>query len=187
MLLIVSSPSGAGKSTLCSHLRSTFSDIGEAISATTRKPRAGEKDGVQYHFKSIGSFQDMVKNDEFLEHAEFCGNLYGTLKSEVSRLQSAGKKTILLEIDCQGAESIRNNNKECSAKSIFILPPSLDVLEHRLRSRNTESNEDIEKRLKVAKAEMLQAEKFDYRVINNDLKEAMEEISRIYKAMRPIL
>lgn len=181
MLFIVSSPSGAGKTTLIANLLQNFPNIGMSVSVTTREPRLNEKDGIDYYFKTKEEYNKIVQNNEFLEYAEFCGNGYGTPKSEIDRLYGIGEKTIIFDIEWQGANQIRSHNK-FDIVSIFILPPSFDILKQRLINRKTNNDIDIENRLNTAKIDISHANEYDYVIINNDLEVAKNEISSIYQA-----
>jgi guanylate kinase len=150
-----------------------------AVSATTRSPREGERNGVDYHFLSGEDFDRRVAAGEFVEHAQYAGNRYGTLRSELDRPASG----IVLEIDVQGARQVRDALPE--AKLIFIEPPSLGALEERLRGRAADSPEQIERRLSVARTELAAAEEFDHRVVNDDLERALQELSKLIATMSP--
>ncbi|QED22816.1 guanylate kinase [Candidatus Deianiraea vastatrix] len=181
MLFIISSPSGAGKSTLCSHLLCSNDEIGESISVTTRQARQSESDGIHYYFKTIQQYEDLVAKNEFLEHANFCGNYYGTLKSEIERIKTLGKTTILFDIDYQGARQIKAHD-QFDIVSVFIMPPSFEILENRLRNRKTDSQDAILKRIESAKKEINFAGEYDYIIINDRLDVAKNEITSIYTA-----
>jgi len=173
-IFVVSAPAGTGKSTLVKKLVEEFPDaIEESRSCTTRKPRPRED---EYDFLSVEDFEKKLTNDEFLEHAKVFSNYYGTLKSEVSRIQESGKHVILV-IDTQGALKIKN---EVEATFIFINPPSFEVLKERLFKRRTESDEIIEERLTWAKREMEFGKEYDYQLTNDDL-----EVS--YQVLRSII
>lgn len=148
-------------------------DLGLTVSATTRKPREGEIDGVSYHFMDDKSFDDAVKNGEFLEWAHVHGHKYGTLRKEVDKFLNAGK-SVVLEIDVQGAISVRKIYPDCVL--LFVEPPSPAVLESRLRSRATENEADIELRLKNAAREMGLENLYDVRIVNDDLDRASKEL-----------
>jgi guanylate kinase len=150
-----------------------------AVSATTRRPREGESNGIDYHFLSDEDFDRRVAAGEFVEHALYAGNRYGTLRSELDRPASG----IVLEIDVQGARQVREALPE--AKLIFIEPPSLEALEERLRGRAADSPEQIERRLSVARTELAAAEEFDHRVVNDDLDRALQELSKLIATMSP--
>lgn len=174
--MIISGPSGVGKGSICSILRSQCPEIVFAVSATTRRPRAGEKNGINYYFIEKEQFIKKIANSEFLEWAEVYGNYYGTLHSEVDRLRAEGHD-VVLEIDVQGAMQIK---KACSdGIYIFILPPSFDELKRRIIARGSESAETIELRLAKAAGEMDCADEYDYRVINDVLANTVEQIKKI--------
>lgn len=172
---MVSGPTASGKSTLwkrlVQHPGVTFS-----VSATTRPPRAGEQDGREYHFISQEAFDRRVAAGKFLEWARVHERCYGTLREDVESALSAGKD-LVLEIDVQGAEQLRNSGLKCI--SIFVEPPSLPELEERLRARGTESEPEIQRRLAVVRKEMEQAPFYDHRVINDDLERMVLEVEAI--------
>ena len=177
-LFIFSGPSGVGKGTLKELLLSEFKDhLVFSVSATTRQPREGEADGREYFFVRREDFEQNILKDGFLEHAEYAGNLYGTPRSFVERLLSEGKD-VILEIEVNGAEQVMRAMPE--SVSIFILPPSEQVLEERLRGRGTEDEETVKKRLLRSKEEIKRAEEYDYRIVNDDLNEAYRELKKIY-------
>ncbi|MBR2724219.1 MAG: guanylate kinase [Ruminococcus sp.] len=177
-LFVYSGCSGVGKGTIMKELMEADSSIKLSVSATTREPREGEENGVHYFFVSKDEFEKMIEEDGFLEHEEYCDNFYGTPKRPVEEMLSQGFN-VFLEIEVKGAVSIINRYPE--AVSIFILPPSLDELERRLRSRGTEEEETIRKRLETAIDELKIAAFYKYQVVNNDLKKAVEEILHIVK------
>jgi len=180
---VVTGPSGVGKGTLIRSVIERFPGLELSVSATTRKPRPGEVDGRDYHFLSPEEFDRRLADGEFLEHAEYAGNRYGTLRSELDRLSemsSAGDDQIrglVLEIELQGARQVREALPE--AVQIFVEPPSLDALRTRLIGRGAESQEQIERRLEVAERELAAKEEFNYRVVNDRLEDAVEELSRL--------
>ena len=166
LLVVVSAPSGAGKSTLCDNVRAALPSASRAVTCTTRKPRDGELDGVDYYFLDEEEFLARVEGGEFLENAVVHGNYYGVLKSEL-RAKLAEGSDVLLNIDAQGAATIRERAAtdpvlSRSLITVFLCPPSLGELEQRLRGRGTDSEEAIARRLAIAKDEMDQAEKFDH-------------------------
>ena len=179
LLIVISAPSGTGKSTLCHMLLKAFPDMEFSVSYTTRKPRSGEINGKDYFFVDRETFEKMIEEGDFLEWAEVYGNLYGTSKSQVTKALEAGKD-ILLDIDTQGALQVKKNFPE--AVLIFILPPSLIELERRLRSRGTDNEETIEKRLRIAKGEIEKAFHYDYLVVNDVLEVAFEKLRSIITA-----
>jgi guanylate kinase len=178
-LIILSGPSGVGKSELVKRLLAREDlPLRLSVSATTRRPRDREVDGVSYHFWPRERFEEELRAGGFLEHAEVFGNRYGTLKSEVEPYRERGVG-VLLEIDVQGAEQVR---RQCpDAVSIFLLAPSLETYEQRLRRRRTESEEAIRRRLEGARRELAQAGAYDYRVVNDDLDRAAAEVEAIIR------
>jgi guanylate kinase len=180
-LIIISSPSGGGKGTLIKEILRTVPQIGYSVSFTTRSLRAGEEHGRDYFFVSKEEFAALVKADEFVEFAEVHGNLYGTSVNEVRREIERGND-VILEIDVQGAESIRRKMPE--AVGIFILPPSFEVLRDRLVSRATEKQEDLSVRLRNSISEVRQYEYFDYVVINDQVARAVADLQNIILAER---
>jgi guanylate kinase len=166
-----------GKGTLIKRLLEREPGLQLAVSATTRKPRASEVNGVDYHFLSGEDFDRRVARGEFVEHAEYAGNRYGTLRSELER----PAKGIVLEIDVQGARQVRERLPE--AKLIFIEPPSFADLERRLAARASDQPDQIERRLAAAQDELDAAGEFDHRIVNDDLKRAVEELARLAATM----
>lgn len=183
-LYVVSSPSGGGKTTLVSQLLECTTDISRAITHTTRAPRPDEKDGVHYHFVSKEEFQTLVKDNGFLEYAEIFGNYYGTSVQEVRSKLKRGIDVVLV-IDWQGAEQIRQKWKE--AVTIFIMPPSIDILRARLLSRNQDSLETVELRMQDAVHQVSHYKKFDYLVMNDDFDVALANLRSIIMARRLLL
>lgn len=177
-LFIISGSSGVGKGTIIKELLKNNSNLKLSISTTTRQPRFNEEHGIHYFFTTKESFMNSVKNNEFIEWAEFSGNCYGTKKDFVTSCLNNGQN-VLLEIDTQGALQIKDKMPEVVL--IFIAPPSIKELENRLRNRNTESQEAIEKRLKHVKSEQENAKKYDYIVVNDDLQTAINEVKTIIK------
>ena len=185
-LFIVAAPSGAGKSTLVNALLAREPGIALSISHTTRAPRPGDVDGVQYHFVDRATFEAMVARGEFLEHADVFGNYYGTSRGAVEPSLKTGRD-VLLEIDWQGAEQVRRAMPECV--SIFILPPSRAELERRLRARATDSEATIEKRLAASREEIAHADEFDCIVVNDAFEDALTALQAIVddaRAGRPL-
>lgn len=183
-LFIVSAPSGAGKSSLVTAWLERDTSIGLSVSYTTRAPRAGEVDGVHYHFISRAAFQERLGNGEFLESAEVYGNYYGTSQRWIENEMAAGRD-ILLEIDWQGAGQVRKLMP--AALSIFILPPSLAELQRRLDGRGTDSAEVIAKRMAAAREDISHALEFDYLVINDQFETALADLLAIARAQRLLL
>ena len=179
LLIVISAPSGTGKTTLVHMLLKEFPNMEFSVSYTTRKPRPGEVNGKDYFFVDRKTFEKMVEEGDFLEWAEVYGNLYGTSKTQVLKALHEGKD-VLLDIDTQGALQVKKNFPE--AVLIFILPPSLKELERRLRSRGTDDEETIEKRLKIARKEIERAPLYDYIVINDFLEKAFEQLKSIVTA-----
>ena len=177
-LFVISGSSGVGKGTIIKRFLEKNPKFKLSVSCTTRKKRDGEEHGINYYFLTREEFKKAVDNDEFLEWAEFSGNCYGTNKKFVKQCLD-NNEDLLLEIDTQGALQVKN--KMGNAVLIFILPPSIEELEKRLRGRGTESEEAIQKRLNTVKSEMVNAEHFDYKVINDEVDRAVEEIEKIIK------
>ena len=179
VLFVFSGPSGVGKGTLKAKLFEEFADrIAYSVSATTRGPREGEVDGKDYFFISRQEFEPRVKNNEFLEHAEFAGNCYGTPRAYVEKLLDSGMN-VVLEIDVQGALQVMKSMPECV--SVFILPPSFEELEHRLRGRGTETEEKVRERLETAKRELPYAPQYDYQIVNGgDIEAAYQRLREVF-------
>lgn len=177
-LFVISGPSGAGKGTLLAELRKQRPDLGLTVSATTRSPRPGEVDGTSYYFLSDEEFRRRIAAGEFVEWAEVHGHLYGTLVSEVKRLLAKGH-SLVLEIDVQGALNVRKVYPD--AVLVFIEPPSLEVLEERLRGRGTEDEASIELRLKNARHEMELADQYDARIVNDTVDRAAQELGSVMR------
>jgi guanylate kinase len=178
-ILVLSSPSGAGKTTITKTLLAAREDLGFSVSATTRRPREGEKDGVDYHFLTRQEFERRRQAGEFLESAEYGGQLYGTFLSEVERIEGEGRH-VVLDIEVQGARQVRQRRPD--VVSIFILPPSAEELFARLGGRGTDRPADLERRLRRAVAELNDAEQYDYLVVNDDRTQAVAEVAAIVDA-----
>ncbi|MBR3689527.1 MAG: guanylate kinase [Eggerthellaceae bacterium] len=178
-LFVISGPSGAGKGTLVARLIESVPDARLSISATTRKPREGEVHGVHYYFSTRDEFMELVEQDGFLEWAEFAGNCYGTPRSFVEKSMAEGAQ-VILEIEVQGAFQVREKMPE--AHLVFIEPPSLEVLEERLRGRGTEDEEAIQRRLATARVELSRKMEYDIRLVNDDLERAVDELIAIVNA-----
>ncbi len=180
-LYVVSAPSGAGKTSLVRALLESCDFVAMSVSHTTRAPRPGEMDGVDYHFVDLSTFERMAEEGAFLEHARVFDNRYGTSRSEVERLLGAGRD-VILEIDWQGARQVRE--KMPGTVGIFILPPSLEALEERLRQRGQDSDEVIARRMRDARSEAAHWNEYDYLVINNRFDTALDELRAIFLARR---
>ncbi len=180
-VFIISAPSGSGKSTLVSRLLKNDQQLMFSISYTTRKPRGMEENGHQYHFVSREEFEAMLTRDEFLEHAEVFGNYYGTHRSILDEARARGKD-LVLDIDVQGARQLRKKIPE--AVSIFILAPSRQILEERLRARSEDRDDVIDRRLRDAAEEISRYKDYDYVLINRDLCESDKLLSSIVRAER---
>jgi guanylate kinase len=179
-LIIVSAPSGAGKTTIVRHLLSLDLNLAFSVSATSRQPRSGEKEGVDYYFFSVEEFRNCINNDAFLEWEEvYTGIFYGTLKKEVNRLLENGRN-VIFDVDVVGGLDLKEIYGE-NALAIFVSPPSIDVLRVRLKSRSTESEEKIAVRIAKAAAEMEFAPKFDVILVNDVLEDALLQAERITK------
>ncbi|MGJ3249825.1 MAG: guanylate kinase [Elainellaceae cyanobacterium] len=172
-LIVFTGPSGVGKGTLLRSLLRRHPELSLSVSATTRSPRPGEINGQDYYFLSRSQFCQMIESDELLEWAEFAGNLYGTPRQPVEEEISQGK-WVVLEIELQGARQIRKNFPD--AFQIFILPPSIEALEHRLRRRGHDSEEAISRRLQRAYAEIEAVNEFDVQVVNDDVERAIDRL-----------
>ena len=181
VLYIVSAPSGAGKTSLVKALLKTDPTIRLAVSYTTRAPRPGETDGRDYHFVDHSRFEAMLAEGEFLEHAEVYGNFYGTSKGSIRRDLNAGHD-ILLEIDWQGAAQIKAHFPESA--SVFILPPSFNSLRTRLKGREQDTEETIERRLAAAAHDVAHADAFDYIMVNDDFDQALQDLVAITRSVR---
>ncbi len=181
-LFVISAPSGAGKTTLLKRVMARLSGLSFSVSHTTREPRTGEEDGVDYHFISPAVFLGMVEKGLFLEHAEVHGNFYGTSRESVLKQLKKGMD-IVLDIDVQGASIIRRSDV-LAGVHIFIAPPCLAELERRLRGRETESEENVGVRLKNAMIEMQAARNYDYLIVNDNLEETVDLLIAIVWAER---
>ena len=178
VLFVISGPSGVGKGTINKRLFEEFGDrVAYSVSATTREPREGEVNGREYFFISRQEFEKRVANNEFLEHAEYAGNCYGTPRDHVLSLLQRDI-SVILEIDVQGALQVKARMPE--SVSVFILPPSFEELEHRLRGRGTETPEKIERRLAAARSEIDMAPAYDYQIVNDDLDAAYARLRGIF-------
>ena len=178
-LYIVSAPSGSGKTTLLQHLLRSFNDLKFSVSHTTRRPRQGERDGVDYYFTDRAAFMSMAGRGEFLEWAEFNGQLYGTTRAFVEEHIGNGND-VILDIDVQGARQVKAEVRD--AKAIFVLPPSFDELKRRLTARMLESDDVIRRRLEIAKSEILFYRDYDYIIINDILEHSIRLLESIVRS-----
>ena len=186
LLVLISAPSGGGKTTLCQHLLDARPQMTRAVTCTTRLPREGEQDGTDYYFLDAGSFLKRLEAGNFLEHATVYGNSYGILKAEVLGKLRQGKD-VLLNVDVQGAATIREKALEDSELkralvSVFLTPPSLSVLEERLRKRGTDSPAVVQKRLGVARQEIAQWKHFDYLLLSSSISEDLRRMLALVEA-----
>lgn len=183
LLIILSSPSGAGKSTLAGRLRAWDPSIRFSVSATTRRPRPGETDGVEYHFVSREHFARMVETRALLEHAEVFGNLYGSPKAPVLAALDGGHD-VLFDIDWQGGQQVRNSVRAEDVVSIFVLPPSIAELERRLNNRGQDSAETIRSRMRRSRDEISHWAEYDYVLVNSDIDRTEAQVLAIVAAER---
>ncbi|MGL4774413.1 MAG: guanylate kinase [Clostridium sp.] len=179
ILIVISGPSGAGKGTICKALLQEEENLFISVSATTRDPRKGEVDGVNYYFVTKDEFVKKVEQGEFLEHAEVYGNYYGTPKWKVEEMLASGKN-VILEIDIQGALNVKKNSKE--GVFIFILPPSMEELKQRIINRGSETQESLMRRFKSAYQEINYISKYNYAVVNDEVPLAVKKIQSILAA-----
>ena len=180
MLILFSGPSGVGKDTVLDVVLNKNKSLQKSISLTTRGIRDNETDGKDYYFISSDKFEDMISKGEVLEYAQYGVNMYGTPKAPVDKWLSEGK-TVVLKIEVQGAKNIKEMYPD--SVGIFLLPPSMEVLEKRLRSRGTETEEDIRRRLEIARDEIHKSVDYDYFVINDELETASDDVLTIIKAL----
>ena len=188
MTLVISGPSGSGKSTLYHAVAPLAGNIEFSVSCTTRAPREGERDGVDYYFIGREEFESRVNRGDFAEHAEVHGNFYGTLKSELSGRTERGAD-VVLDIDVQGADQLRrlaqvDDSFRRTLEFVFIAPPSYAELERRLKARGTESSETLARRLANAKREMLCADRYDYLIVNDNREEAAGQLLALIRSLR---
>ena len=186
LLVLISAPSGGGKTTVCQHLLAARPEMTRAVTCTTRPVRAGEREGTDYYFVDAASFLKRVQAGDFLEHATVYGNSYGTLKAEVLGKLRQGKD-VLLNVDVQGAATIREKAQDVpelkrALVSVFLTPPSLSILEERLRKRGTDSPAVIQKRLSVARQEIAQWKHFDYLLLSASIEEDLRRMMAIIEA-----
>ena len=175
-VFVITGPSGVGKGTLIRGLMQRFPELELSVSATTRGPRAGERDGVDYYFLEPEEFERLIAAGEFVEHADYAGRRYGTLRSELEDRLRAGTP-VVLEIEVQGARQVREAMPE--AVLVFIAPPSLEELRRRLRGRATDDEAEVERRLRVAEGELQARPEFGHVVVNDSLEEALEQLTQI--------
>lgn len=178
-LVCISGPSGAGKGTVVKALLEKHPEVTVSVSATTRSPRPGEVDHVHYHFITREAFEDNIKNNRMLEYNQYCGNYYGTLRSEVEK-SMANHQVMILEIDVNGVGNVKKVYP--GALTVFILPPSMEELEHRLSGRGTETPEVIAQRLERAKEEMKLAPHYDVELVNRDVDSCAQELYDLIQA-----
>lgn len=178
-LFVVSAPAGCGKDTILNELFKRTDKAGYAVSATTRAPREGEVNGVHYHFLTREEFERRISDNEVLEYTEYCGNYYGTLCKSVNDLLEAGRDAVL-KIEVEGAMNIKAQFPE--ACLVFILPPSWETLEKRLRGRGTETEEKIAERTKQARREVEFARNYDYLIVNDELSAAVDDLLAVLRA-----
>lgn len=189
ILFVISAPSGTGKSTLTQMLLKNMTGVEYSVSMTTREQRTGERDGIDYYYVDVETFKHLIADGEFLEHAVVHGNLYGTRTSIVKKALHSGMD-IILDIDIQGAQQIRErlhspqDPLSLKAVFVFIMPPSMKALEMRLRSRSTDSEESICRRMKNAESEMRCAKDYDYVIVNDDVEAAAARLAEIVKVER---
>ena len=181
LLVVVSGPSGVGKGTIMRPFMERNQNVKYSVSATTRAPREGEIDGVNYHFVTKEQFENLIENDEMLEYARYSGNYYGTPRFAVEKNLAAGLD-VVLEIEVKGAQQVRRRCPE--AISVFIMPPSFQELSNRLHGRNTESEEKIMERLDIARSEMQLAYDYDFILVNDDVDEAVRQLEVILEAAK---
>ncbi|MBQ5882894.1 MAG: guanylate kinase [Clostridia bacterium] len=181
LLVVLSAPAGCGKDTVLAEVKKSDENVKQSISMTTRFPREGEKDGVDYYFTSKEDFENKIKENGFLEYVKYGVNYYGTPKKAIEEMVDSGK-TVILKIEVEGAGNVRKIYPD--AVSIFIMPPSLTELSRRLKNRGTETEEDICRRLKIAEDEMQRAKEYNYIVINDDLSVCVNDVLSIIKAER---
>ena len=175
-LFVVSGAAGTGKDSVVSALRKAHPEIEKTVSATTRSPRPGEQEGVDYYYRTKEQFQQLIDQDEVVEHNFFNGNYYGTLKEEVNKRLNAGKLVVMV-IDVHGAANIRRMYP--GATTIFLLPPSTQELERRLRGRGTETEESIQERLATARQELAEQDKFTVKLVNNQIEPCAAELYQV--------
>ena len=176
-VFVITGPSGVGKGTLISALRERHPELGLSVSATTRTPRAGEHDGVDYHFLSESDFDRRLRDGEFIEHASYAGHRYGTLRAELER-RARGGSPVVLEIEVEGARQVRAAMAD--AVQIFVAPRGQEQLEERLRARGTDDEAALAVRLQIARTELAARDEFRHVVVNDELDRAVDELDAIY-------
>ncbi len=181
VVLCLSGPSGVGKGTVIHALGELYENLTVSVSVTTRAPRPGEREGIEYYFVDKDKFEEMLANDEILEHDTYVDNYYGTPRGPIERMCAAGED-VVLDITVAGSLAVKENFSD--AVTIFLLPPSIEVLEQRLRDRGTEGQAAVEKRLDFAKREMQQAGKFQYVLVNNQVLDTAQQLWHILEAER---
>lgn len=179
LLIVISGPSGAGKGTICKRFMEKNKDVTLSVSATTRSPRLGEMEGINYFFMSKQEFKEKIEGNDFLEYAEVYDNYYGTPRSNVEELLEDGKD-VILEIDIQGALKVKENTRE--GVFVFILPPSMEELKQRIINRGSETQESLMKRFKSAYKEINFISKYNYAVVNDEVETAVEKLEAIISA-----
>jgi guanylate kinase len=180
-LFVISAPSGAGKSTIIRRLRERVQDLGYSVSHTTRQPRPDEQNGTHYHFVDVGTFLSMKERGEFAEWAQVYGDFYGTSRASLHQ-QTASDRDMLLDLDVQGAKNIKDSDEE--SVLIYVLPPSLSVLERRLRERGTDEEDVIQRRLQKAREEIRHCAFYDHIIINDSLERAVGEAEAVIRSER---
>ena len=181
LLFVLSAPAGCGKDTVLAEVKKADESVKQSISMTTRAPREGEVDGVDYFFTTVENFEESISQNGFLEYVKYGVNYYGTPKKAIEDMIDEGK-SVILKIEVEGAGNVRKIYPE--AISIFIMPPSFTELSRRLKNRGTETEEDIARRLKIAETEMQRAKEYNYIVINDDLSVCVNDVLSIIKAER---
>ncbi len=181
LLFVLSAPAGCGKDTVLAEVKKADESVKQSISMTTRAPREGEADGVDYFFTTVENFEESISQNGFLEYVKYGVNYYGTPKKAIEDMIDEGK-SVILKIEVEGAGNVRKIYPE--AVSIFIMPPSFSELSRRLKNRGTETEEDIARRLKIAETEMQRAKEYNYIVINDDLSVCVNDVLSIIKAER---
>lgn len=175
-LFVVSGPAGVGKDSVVAAMRAAHPEIEKTVSATTRGPRPGEVDGVNYHFRTVEQFKQLLDQDQVLESNFYCGNYYGTLRSEVDARLNCGKVVVLV-IDVNGAANVKRVYPDST--TVFICPPSAEELEARLRGRGTETEESLQKRLATSRQELALAETYDAQLVNNTIEQCAEDLYQL--------